>query len=138
MKRIALALALVSMAGFAFAERVHDVQRPEGSGPEDADRQVQMHPTNEGVVANADGAGEEEAGTKSIMASQQQLINHGGPTITRAKVVSIFWGSEWGTPCNPGATALNMMNFFSQFGTTPEYNTITQYSGIQQNNLTNV
>ena len=30
------------------------------------------------------------------------------------------------------------MAFYSQFGTTPEYKTITQYSGIQKNNLTNV
>jgi hypothetical protein len=138
MKRIALALALLSMAGFGFAERIHDVQRPEGPGPEGSDRNVQMHPTNEGVVANADGASDEgeEAGTKSIMAVQQ-LVNHGGPTITHAKVVSIFWGSQWGTNANPNSTALSMMSFFSSFGTTPEYNTITQYSGIQQNNLTN-
>jgi hypothetical protein len=58
--------------------------------------------------------------------------------ITKAKAFAIFWGSEW----NDGTGHLNsiaseMLGFFSQFGTTPEYNVITQYSGIQTNNLTN-
>jgi len=129
MKRVALALAFLSMAGFALAERIHDTSDRAVEGG----RHVQMHPTNAGQPAED---GETDGATKSIMA-QQQLVNHGGPTITHAKVVEIFWGSEWGTTESPSATALNMMSFFSQFGTTPEYNTITQYSGIQQNNLTN-
>ena len=130
MKRVVLALVLVSLTGFAFAERIHDT-----SGRESSDRVVQFHPVNpEGAQGSVDA---EEAGTKHIM-SGTNLINHGGPTITRAKVVSIFWGSEWGTTASPSAMAMNMLSFFSQFGTTPEYNTITQYSGIQQNNLPNV
>lgn len=130
MKRLALALALVSMAGFALAERKHDSREPETG-----DRVVQFHPPNDGQ-ATSDEA-ESAGASKSIMAPTQNLTYHGGPTITHAKVVSIFWGSEWGTNASPSSAALNMMSFFWQFGTTPEYNTITQYSGIQQNNLTN-
>ena len=59
------------------------------------------------------------------------LVNHGGPVITSAKVVSIFWGAEWGSQSSPSALANAMLGFFSQFGSTPEYNVITQYSGIQ-------
>ena len=65
------------------------------------------------------------------------LSYHGGPTITYAKVVSIFWGQAWGSNSAPSALAQGIYNFFAQFGTNPEYNVITQYSGIQLNNLTN-
>jgi len=63
--------------------------------------------------------------------SGQNLSYHGGPVITSAKVVSIFWGAEWGSQSSPSALANAMLGFFSQFGSTPEYNVITQYSGIQ-------
>jgi len=65
------------------------------------------------------------------------LTYHGGPTITKAKVVEIFWGPSWGTNGSPGTLASTMMGFFAQYGTNGEYKVITQYSGIQQNNLTN-
>ena len=147
MRRIALALAFLSMAGFASAQRAEEptaqmagdetdrgaeapafslhVVQPDG-------QHIQLHPTNEYPAA-----GEDSAGSKSIMARSSNLVNHGGPVIVSAKVVEIFWGSEWGTTANPSATALTMMSFFSNFGTTGEYNVITQYSGIHQSNLTN-
>lgn len=65
----------------------------------------------------------------------QNLINHGGPVIASAKVVSIFWGSEWGSQDNPSNLANAMLGFFSQFGSNGEYNTITQYSNIQLTSL---
>jgi hypothetical protein len=68
----------------------------------------------------------------------QNLIYNGGPVITKAKTVAIFWGSYWGSNGNPNPVASEMLGFYSHFGTSPEYNTITEYSGIQQNNLTNV
>ena len=70
-------------------------------------------------------------------ARNNNLINHGGPVITSAKAVSIFWGGQWGTQSNPSMLASGMMAFFANFGTTGEYNVITQYSGIQTTNLTN-
>jgi hypothetical protein len=71
-------------------------------------------------------------------ARTNNLTNHGGPTITSAHVVEIFWGPSWGSGGqNPGTLASALMGFYAQFGTTPEYNTITQYSGIQQSGLSN-
>jgi hypothetical protein len=62
------------------------------------------------------------------------LVNHGGPTITNAHVVTIFWGAEWTT--QSGAALLTSINnYVAAFGTTGEYNTITQYSGIQKSSL---
>jgi hypothetical protein len=60
------------------------------------------------------------------------LVNHGGPTITSAHVVPIYWGSAWG-----GGTALSttLTAYIGSYGTTGEYNVITQYSGIKQSNL---
>jgi hypothetical protein len=59
------------------------------------------------------------------------LINHGGPTITNAHVVPIFWGSSW----SGNSLVTSISNYIAAYGTTGEYNTITQYSGIQKSNL---
>lgn len=63
------------------------------------------------------------------------LVYHGGPTITTAKVVFIFWGSAFcfGGVDRPYATTLQA--YRNQLGTTPEYAVITQYSGITLANL---
>ena len=57
--------------------------------------------------------------------SNSNLIYHsGGRVILSAHVVMIFWGSF------PSGYTSNMQNFRNQFGTTGEYNVITQYTGI--------
>jgi hypothetical protein len=59
------------------------------------------------------------------------LSYHGGPTITNAHVVAIYWGSAWtGSP-----VATSLTNYIAAFGTTGQYNTITQYSMIQKSPL---
>jgi hypothetical protein len=65
----------------------------------------------------------------------QNIVNHGGPTITSAKVVFIFWGPSFAAGGADNAYATTLQAFRNQFGTTGEYNTITQYSGIQLANL---
>jgi len=50
-------------------------------------------------------------------------FHNGGTVIRNANVVLIFWGNI------PSAYASELQNFRNQFGTTPEYNTITQYYG---------
>jgi hypothetical protein len=65
----------------------------------------------------------------------QSLVYHNGPTITSAKVVFIFWGPGFAPGGAQNAYATALQSFRNQFGTTPEYNTITEYSGIQQANL---
>jgi len=61
------------------------------------------------------------------------LINHGGPTITNAHVVPIFWGPSWSG--GDAAIAGSIVKYVAAYGTSGEYNTITQYSGIQKSNL---
>jgi hypothetical protein len=64
------------------------------------------------------------------------LTYHGGPVITSAKVVFIFWGPSFTNAASPDFLyAHALQSFRNQFGTTPEYNVITQYSGIQLANL---
>jgi hypothetical protein len=73
---------------------------------------------------------------KRVPSKLTNISNHGGGVITSAKVVFIFWGPTFasaGSADNAYATTLR--NFRNQFGTTGEYNTITQYSGIQLTNL---
>ncbi len=58
-------------------------------------------------------------------ARSSNLVYHtGGKVIRNAHVVMIFWGSF------PSGYTTAMQNFRNQFGTTGEYNTITQYTGI--------
>jgi hypothetical protein len=64
------------------------------------------------------------------------LTNHGGPVMTSpAKVVFIFWGPSFATGGSDHTYATTLQAYRNQFGTTPEYNTITQYSGIPLSNL---
>jgi hypothetical protein len=60
------------------------------------------------------------------------LTNHGGPTITNAHIVAIYWGSAW-SASDPISTSLT--SYIASYGTTGEYNVITQYSGIQLSSL---
>ncbi len=66
---------------------------------------------------------------------------HGGPVIISAKVVNIFWGPTFSNPASPDYTyAQSLIAFRDQFGTTPEYNVLTQYYGpnhqyVQLSNL---
>jgi len=67
-----------------------------------------------------------------------------GRVIPAAKVVNIFWGSSFSNPTSPDYQyAQTLIAFRNQFGTTPEYNTITQYyqnlgSGNQLIQLSNL
>ncbi len=81
-------------------------------------------PINDGTVHNQAGGG----------GSGGTLVYHNGPTITAAHIVAIFWGSEW-TTSSGSSLATSLTNFVSAYGTTGEYNVITQYSGIQKNSL---
>jgi hypothetical protein len=59
------------------------------------------------------------------------VIYHGGPVIVSAKVVDIFWGPSFANPASPDFVyAQNLILFRNQFGTTREYNVITQYYQI--------
>ncbi len=58
-----------------------------------------------------------------LVAKATNLTNHGGPVLTNAHVVFIFWGSF------PAGYTSGLQSFRNQFGTNGEYNTITQYSG---------
>jgi len=64
--------------------------------------------------------------------SASNLSYHGGPTIKDAHVVAIFWGPSWSSS-DPISTSL--AGFISKYGTSGEYNVITQYSGIQKSPL---
>jgi hypothetical protein len=55
----------------------------------------------------------------------------GGTVIPVAKVVDIFWGPSFSDVTSPDSTyAQTLIAFRNQYGTTPEYNTITQYSQV--------
>jgi hypothetical protein len=118
MKRVLAALSLFALASLGFAQRIDETNG----------KHTQLYPTKDqpkGWAKPGGGGG-------------QNLVNHGGPVITSAKTVAIFWGPSWAdSHGNLNATASELLGFFSQFGTSGEYKVITQYSGIQSTNLSN-
>lgn len=73
------------------------------------------------------------------------LVYHtGGPVIQVAHMVEIFWGPTFNDPTSPDFNyARELQNFRNQYGTTPEFNVITQYyqnlgAGNQFIQLTNL
>ena len=68
--------------------------------------------------------------------TKSNITYHGGGVIVSAKVVYIFWGPNFNNAASADYSyARTLQAFRNQFGTTGEYNTITQYSGIQLANL---
>ena len=116
--------AVVAFLAFAAPMLAQRVENEKG-------QHAQLYPTKDRAEQEAKTAGP---------AAHSNLTYHGGPVITSAKVVAIFWGpsATWGTQSNPSLLASTITSFFANFGGTGEYKVITQYSGIQQNNLTNV
>jgi hypothetical protein len=107
MKVVAIVVAL----GFAVSAHAFRVTELNG-------RHVQLYPTR-GEGKPGGGAGARPA----------NVSYHNGPVIHQAKVVPIFWGpaATWGSNGTPSALASSIIGFFGQFGTTPQYNVITQY-----------
>lgn len=118
MKKTLVALTLLAISSFALAQRVNDVNG----------NHAQLHPTKDKAIGWAKPGG----------GGAQNISYHGGPVIVSAKHVSIFWGPPWADGSgNLNAVASEMLGFFAQFGSSGEYKTIKQYSGIQATNLTN-
>ena len=110
MKKLILAAALVVCAGAvahsAFADRYPELNPLPRHFPSQ-ERFVHEHAGRGGGGSN--------------------LTYHGGPTITSAHVVAISWGPSWGSSGADAATANTLGKYIANFGTTGEYNTITQY-----------
>jgi hypothetical protein len=119
MKHTFALLASLVIAAPAFAERIVEVNG----------RHVQLFPSRGRAGAHGGGP-------------NQNVTYHNGPVIRSAKVVPIFWGpsATWGTAASPSALTQHIVGFFTQFGTSPQYNTITQYydmsGGIALSSLT--
>jgi Fe-S cluster biogenesis protein NfuA len=63
-------------------------------------------------------------------AAKACMINHGGPVITHAKVVLLFWGPSFGPLGADHSYATTLQAFRNMFGTTPEYNIVSEYGVI--------
>src|SRR6476660_203552 len=69
-------------------------------------------------------------GVQKALVTKANITNHGGPVLTQARVVFIFWGPTFANTASADHTyATTLQSFRNQFGTNGEYNTITQYSG---------
>jgi hypothetical protein len=107
--RLGVALSCgLAMAVAANAGTVEKAQKPFA----DADHVIYM-PIKGGIVPKA---------------RVVNLTNHGGPVITSAHVIFVFWGPSFSGGAD-ASYASALQSFRNQFGTAPEFNTITQYSG---------
>lgn len=121
MKKVSAILFAMAVAGAAFAQQPLELNMGSPSAHEHAKNQ-----------AGGGGAG-------------STLIYHtGGAVIPVAHVVCIFWGPSFNNTASSDYNyAREIQNFRNQFGTTPEFNTITQYyqtiggvtSNVQLSNL---
>jgi len=117
----AMLLAL-TVATSALAQRPSELNNP-----------LPRHfPTRERFVHEGAGSG----------GARGNLVNHGGPVITNAYVVPIFWGPSWKSSTSPDSAIAASLTLFidggsgaTGYGKTGEYNVITQYSSIQLSNL---
>jgi hypothetical protein len=75
------------------------------------------------IVFPARGVQAAQSTDERLLAKATNITNHGGPVITSAHVVFIFWGSF------PAGYTSALQSFRNQYGTNGEYHTITQYSG---------
>jgi hypothetical protein len=104
MKKVLVCLAVLALATAAVAQEVPDV--PPGTDTHSMEIRGWAKPGGGGA---------------------NNLIYHtGGDVIRNARVVLIFWGSF------PAGYTSAIQAFRDQFGTTGEYNTITQYYGEDQ------
>jgi hypothetical protein len=66
--------------------------------------------------------------------TKSNVTNHGGGVVAHAKLVYIFWGPSFNNAASADfAYAQQLQAFRNQYGTTPEYKTITQYGALQNN-----
>ena len=118
MKNVVAVLCLASFASTVVAQQ---------RGPVDAGSLRHHFPSHEGVIV-ADPAGDAAV---VFRAHASNLTYHtGGQVIPSAHVVFIFWGPSFATGGSDAAYASTLQAFRNQFGTTGEYNVITQYYQI--------
>jgi hypothetical protein len=105
---------LFFVAALGFAQNNQDV------GQENKQEGNRVHyPTQEGIGQASHAA-----------RKTNNLVYHTGGTVIRnAHLVMIFWGPSFGTNGADRPYATTLQNYRNQFGTTGEYNTITQYYG---------
>jgi hypothetical protein len=74
------------------------------------------------------GSADEGGRGDEILAGSNLVYHSGGSVILSAKVVFIFWGPNFQNPNSPDFQyAQTLIAFRNQFGTTGEFNVITQY-----------
>ena len=117
---LSLALAGLTLVPLGLAQNEH-ADKPETFNP-----LPRHYPTKERFAKFARNGG-------------SSLSYHNGPVISSAKVIPIYWGPSWnGGSDTSVASSLN--SYIGAFGTTGEYNVITQYyqtgpTYIQTSNL---
>ncbi|HXO20503.1 MAG TPA: hypothetical protein VOA87_11340 [Thermoanaerobaculia bacterium] len=116
MKRVLLALFLASFAAGLLAQ-----------GPADSTGSNRHHFLARDV---------NRVSERIIFGGSNLVYHSGGRVIPSAKVVDIFWGPSFANPASPDYQyAQTLIAFRNQFGTTGEFNVITQYyqilSGVQ-------
>ena len=106
MNRALLAIVVCLFSTAAMAEPIYELNG----------KHVQAFPHRDRAARPGGGGG-------------QNVSYHNGSVLHQAKVVPVFWGpsATWGTNGSPSALAQSILNFFTQFGTSGQYNVITQY-----------
>lgn len=107
MKKVLIVMFALAITGSAFAQQAPDIAP--GKSPHSMQVRGWAKPGGGGAAG---------------------LVYHTGGTVIRnANVVLIFWGPSFAAGGANNAYATEIQAFRNQFGTTGEYNTVTQYYG---------
>ena len=110
MKKVLIIVCSMALATSIFAQKL-----PPDLNPGAEHGEGHAHPSDRAARAG---------GTSNL------TFHAGGTVIRAAHVVEIFWGPSFAVAGSADASyASQLQNFRNQFGSTPEYNTVTQYSG---------
>jgi hypothetical protein len=96
MRKLFAVLVFLSLASLASAQRIDELNG----------KHTQLYPTKD-KADNDTGEGKAKPG-----GGGSNLINHGGQTLTNARVVPIFWGSSWSSGGGLNSDAQQLVNFF--------------------------
>jgi hypothetical protein len=119
MRKALVALFLVCLTPAVFAEEVEKASA--GKAPQQSVSYRHYFPAQGVITSNQ----------VSPRRGRNLIYHTGGPVIPVAKVVLIFWGPTFNNPSSPDYQyAQTLIAFRNQFGTTHEFNVITQYYQI--------
>jgi hypothetical protein len=126
MKKTLIALAALSLATLAFADR-SEVQH--GNAPEDLSVHGDPPMLGAHLTREAHGANADHAAGNAVANSSANMSYHGGKIMTIVNSKAIFWGPSWNNATFAGDKMTGLNQFYSHQANTSYAATVNEYTG---------